>query len=65
VVQRRLDEIRHSVSHATAEFEPEGNGTRLVYTEQGAFFDGHEAPGLREHGMGSLLDRLGESLKPR
>ena len=65
MVQRRLDGIRISVSLATAEVQPEGDGTRLVYTEQGAFFDGHEAPGLREHGMGSLLDLLGESLRPR
>ena len=64
--EMRLDGIRISVSLATAEFQPEGDGTRLVFTEQGAFFDGHEAPALREHGMGSLLDLLGKWLaKPR
>jgi uncharacterized protein YndB with AHSA1/START domain len=60
--EMRLDGVRISVSLATAEFGPEGNGTRLVYTEQGAYFDGHEAPAGREHGMGSLLDLLGEWL---
>jgi uncharacterized protein YndB with AHSA1/START domain len=58
-----LDGIRISVSLATAEFEPEGDGTRLVFTEQGAFLDGHEVPTRREQGMGSLLDSLGKWLQ--
>ena len=59
----RVDGIRISVSVATAEFEPEGDGTRLVFTEQGAFLDGHEIPAQREQGMGSLLDALGQWLQ--
>jgi uncharacterized protein YndB with AHSA1/START domain len=58
-----LDGIRLSVSLATVEFNPEGDGTRLVFTEQGAFLDGHEVPAQREHGMGSLLDLLGDWLE--
>jgi uncharacterized protein YndB with AHSA1/START domain len=58
-----VDGIRISVSVATAEFKPERDGTRLVFTEQGAFLDGHEIPARREHGMGSLLDSLGQWLK--
>jgi uncharacterized protein YndB with AHSA1/START domain len=58
-----VDGIRISVSVATAEFEPEGDGTRLVFTEQGAFLDGHERPGRREQGWGSLLDSLGQWLR--
>ena len=58
-----LGGIRISVSLATAEFYPERDGTRLVFTEQGAFLDGHEMPAQREHGMGSLLDALGEELQ--
>jgi uncharacterized protein YndB with AHSA1/START domain len=58
-----MDGIRISVSVASAEFEPEGDGTRLVFTEQGAFLDGHEIPARREQGMGSLLDSLGGWLK--
>jgi uncharacterized protein YndB with AHSA1/START domain len=58
-----LDGIRISVSLATAEFKPEGDGTRLVFTEQGAFLDGHEVPAQREQGMGSLLDSLGRWLQ--
>jgi len=58
-----LDGVRISVSLATAEFNPEGDGTRLVFTEQGAFLDGHEMPAQREQGMGSLLDSLGHWLQ--
>jgi uncharacterized protein YndB with AHSA1/START domain len=58
-----VDGIRISVSVATAEFEPEGDGTRLVFTEQGAFLDGHEIPARREQGMGILLDALGQWLQ--
>jgi uncharacterized protein YndB with AHSA1/START domain len=58
-----VDGIRISVSVATAEFEPEGDGTRLVFTEQGAFLDGREIPARREQGMRSLLDSLGQWLQ--
>ena len=58
-----LDGIRISVSLATAQFKPERDCTRLVFTEQGAFLDGHETPAGREQGMGSLLDSLGEWLQ--
>ena len=59
-----LEETRISVSLATVEFRPEGdNGTRLVFTEQGAFLDGHEPPASRAGGMGSLLDALGRELQ--
>ena len=58
-----LDGVRISVSVATAEFRPERDGTRLVFTEQGAFLDAHEMPAQREQGMGSLLDALGQWLQ--
>jgi uncharacterized protein YndB with AHSA1/START domain len=58
-----IDETRISVSVATVEFRPEGDATRLVFTEQGAFLDGHEVPAQREQGTGSLLDALGRELR--
>ena len=59
-----LEGARISVSLATVEFTPVGdNGTRLVFTEQGAFLDGHESPARRTEGMGSLLDALGTELQ--
>jgi uncharacterized protein YndB with AHSA1/START domain len=51
-----VDGIRISVSVATAEFAPKGDGTRPVFTEQGAFLDGHETPAPARAGLGSLLD---------
>jgi uncharacterized protein YndB with AHSA1/START domain len=47
-----------SVSLTTIEFLSAGEGTRLMFTEQGAFFDGLEDPAEREHGTGKLLDAL-------
>ena len=38
-------------------------GTRLVYTEQGAFFDGADKPEGREAGCRELLEKLGEELR--
>ena len=59
-----LDETTISASLATVEFKTAGaSGTRLVFTEQGAFLDGHEMPGRREDGMGSLLDALAAELR--
>jgi uncharacterized protein YndB with AHSA1/START domain len=52
------DETRISVSVTTVEFKPAGTGTRLIYTEQGAFLDGEDKPEYREHGTKVLLDAL-------
>jgi uncharacterized protein YndB with AHSA1/START domain len=61
--EMHLDEKKISVSLATMELRPEGAGTRLVVTEQGAFLDGYDDAGSRANGTGSLLDRLGASLR--
>jgi uncharacterized protein YndB with AHSA1/START domain len=58
-----LDEARISVSLGTVELKAAGDGTRLVYTEQGAFLDGLDTAAPREQGTGSLLDALGEELQ--
>ena len=60
-MQRR--ETRISVSLATVEFNSDENGTRLVYTEQGAFLDGEDKAEYREQGTGGLLDALGAELQ--
>jgi hypothetical protein len=59
-----LEGTRISVSLATVESTPAGDrGTRLVFTEQGAFLDGHESPARRAAGMGSLLDALDKEVQ--
>ncbi len=60
--EMHLDDRKISVSLATMELQPEGAGTKLVVTEQGAFLDGYDDAGSRERGTGFLLDRLGASL---
>ncbi|TIV75946.1 MAG: polyketide cyclase, partial [Mesorhizobium sp.] len=57
-------ETRVSVSLATIELIAEGRGTRLILTEQGAFFDRIDSPATREHGTGELLDALEAALEP-
>jgi uncharacterized protein YndB with AHSA1/START domain len=52
------DGIRISVSLGTVELRPAGEGTRLTYTEQGAYLDGLDTPERREQGTGTLLDAL-------
>jgi uncharacterized protein YndB with AHSA1/START domain len=57
-----LDNKKISVSLATMQVKAEGSRTTLMITEQGAFLDGYDDAGSREHGTGFLLDALGVSL---
>jgi uncharacterized protein YndB with AHSA1/START domain len=57
-----LDDRKISVSLATMQLASADGGTKLMVTEQGAFLDGYDDAGSREHGTGYLLDRLGASL---
>ena len=54
---------RISASLATLQFEPDGNGTRLAFTEQDAFLDGYDDVGQREHGTRELLEALARELE--
>lgn len=47
-----------SVSLLTFEFLPGGDGTDLICTHQGAFFEGADGPEMRERGWQDLLARL-------
>jgi uncharacterized protein YndB with AHSA1/START domain len=54
-------DARISVSVATIEFAPHGDGTALTVTEQGAYLDGidgPQAPSLRKEGVTEMLDNL-------
>lgn len=56
------DQTRISVSLATVELKPEGSGTRLTFTESGAYLDDFDKPEIREHGTAEILDALGAYL---
>jgi uncharacterized protein YndB with AHSA1/START domain len=51
-----------STSLTTITLEPESDGTRLTYTEQGVHFDGLDSVEGREEGSAGLLDQLGAYL---
>ena len=57
-----MDDVRTSVSVTTIEIIPDGTGTHLIFTEQGAFLDGHDRAGERRHGTSGLLDAMGATL---
>jgi uncharacterized protein YndB with AHSA1/START domain len=57
------DDTRISVSIATVELVPTEAGTRLTFTEQGAYLDGIDTPQEREHGTGEVLDDFGRALR--
>lgn len=52
-----------SSSMSTIEFKPHGAGTKLTYTEQGAYLgEANQAVG-REHGCRDLFERLSKELE--
>lgn len=57
-----MGERRFSASLATFELVPEQAGTKLIFTEQAAFFEGADTPEMRKGGWEELLERLGREL---
>lgn len=55
---------RLSVSLVTVEFTATDAGTRMVYTEQVAYLDGHQDLEQRIHGTVEGLDRLRLAVEP-
>ena len=59
-----IGDRRHSVSLATVELSPSGDdGTRLLFTEQAAFFEPSDGPQLRGAGWRGLLSNLEKALQ--
>lgn len=56
-------DVAISASMATVELLPHEDGTRLIYTEQAAFLDGHDTPTSRRQGWGEILDKLDAELR--
>jgi uncharacterized protein YndB with AHSA1/START domain len=57
-----LGDHRISSSQATVEFFPTEMGTLLLFTEQGAFFEGADGPKIREDGWRQLFEQLASEL---
>jgi uncharacterized protein YndB with AHSA1/START domain len=53
---------RISSSQVTVEFLQAQKGTDLIFTEQGAFFEGADGPQMRQQGWGQLLEQLAREL---
>jgi uncharacterized protein YndB with AHSA1/START domain len=60
--EMHMDDKKISISLATLQLKDKGGETTLKVTEQGAFLDGYDDAGSREHGTNHLLDLLGASL---
>jgi uncharacterized protein YndB with AHSA1/START domain len=56
------DGVRFSVSLASVELNLESDGTRLVFTEHAAFFEGGDGAAMREAGWRELLQKLDDHL---
>jgi uncharacterized protein YndB with AHSA1/START domain len=57
-----LGDRRISANLATVEFLVTEKGTELVFTDQGAYFEGADGLQMRETGWRSLLERLAKEL---
>jgi uncharacterized protein YndB with AHSA1/START domain len=53
---------RISTSLATIQLLPEGQGTRLVFTEQAVFYDKSDALELRKQGVVFMLGKIADAL---
>src|ERR1035438_2086636 len=58
-----LGENRISASLATVHILSSDSGTKLVFTDQGAFFEGSDGPKMREEGWSHILDGLAAEVK--
>ncbi len=53
-----FDQTRISVSLATVDITADGDGSRMIYTEQAAYLDGLDTPAERERGTREEFERL-------
>jgi uncharacterized protein YndB with AHSA1/START domain len=58
-----MGDKRFSSSQATVEFLPDGKGTHLIFTEQGAYLEGADGPEMRKGGWQILIEQLARTLE--
>jgi uncharacterized protein YndB with AHSA1/START domain len=61
--EMKMNGERISVSLATVEIEPDGDGTKMTVVEHGAFLDGLDNVNQRQEGTEYLMTALGKSLE--
>ncbi len=49
-----------SASLVTVEIMPRGEGTKVLFTEQGAFFDNADGPEMRKQGWTELIGKMAQ-----
>ena len=57
-----MDGTPFSASLATIELIPNGSGTDLIFTHQGAYFENADGPAMRKEGWEKLLGKLVKEL---
>lgn len=57
-----IGDRRISASLATVEIVPAEKGTNMIFTDQGAYFEGADGVKMRETGWGKLLDGIAKVL---
>ena len=57
-----MNDRRFSSSQATVELVAVEKGTNLIFTEQGAYFEGSDGPKMRQDGWRLLLESLAKEL---
>ena len=57
-----MGDRRFSSSQATVELVAAEKGTNLIFTEQGAYFEGSDGPKMRQDGWRVLLESLAKEL---
>jgi uncharacterized protein YndB with AHSA1/START domain len=57
-----MDGTPFSASLATIELIPNGSGTDLLFTHQGAYFENADGPAMRKAGWEKLLGKLEKEL---
>jgi len=57
-----MNDRRFSSSQATVELVAAEKGTNLIFTEQGAYFEGSDGPKMRQDGWRVLLESLAKEL---
>ncbi len=58
-----INGVTMSISLATVEITPHAGGSRVTYTEQGAFLPNADGPEMRKAGWDNLLDQLAAELE--